>query len=308
MVTRRFLQLYSLGDEHLETRRGARPSEAATPSSCRRRSGYEAPGGKAATRHGVRRGAYSTKGSAWRRRAGDDDRAARASFVVVAGEGEPSPLKHVEEQSSLERGGFYACAASRSGLGYAVSRRRRDRAFRSTPSRVLAVVRCSAASARLWAGPFCSSRRPSRSASHESARGARSRAGRVSWLAAHPTARRGGVSAARRARFWCILPAMRFLLFAPREGACSADGLARCGCELPCLVLAVFRMRQQIFDPGCTGQIGKFMGQMRIHGFFLWPIQITPVHRCVPRLHLHHRIARTGQKCPLRLVVGSINR
>ena len=31
-----------------------------------------------------------------------------------------------------------------------------------------------------------------------------------------------------------------------------AAGLARCGCELPCLVLAVFRMRQQIFDLSCT--------------------------------------------------------
>ena len=150
MVTRRFLQLYSLGDEHLETRRGARPSEAATPSSCRRRSGYEAPGGKAATRHGVRRGAYSTKGRAWRRRAGDDDRAARASFLIIAGEAEPSPpLKHVEEQSFLERRGFYACAASRSALCYAVSRSRRDGAFRSTTSMVLAVVRFSVSSARL---------------------------------------------------------------------------------------------------------------------------------------------------------------
>ena len=49
--------------------------------------------------------------------------------------------------------------------------------------------------------------------------------------------------------------------------------------------LAVFLTRKQIFDPGCTGQIGKFTGQMRIHGFFLLPIQITRVHRCVPRLH-----------------------
>ena len=38
-----------------------------------------------------------------------------------------------------------------------VSRRCRDSAFRPTPSR-----------AKLWAGPFCSSPRPSRSASHES--------------------------------------------------------------------------------------------------------------------------------------------
>ncbi len=74
---------------------------------------------------------------------GDDVRAARASFVIVAGEAEASPsLKHVEEQSFLERGGLCACAASR--MGYAVSRRRRDGAFRSSPSRVLAVVRFSA--------------------------------------------------------------------------------------------------------------------------------------------------------------------
>ena len=68
---------------------------------------------------------------------------------------------------------------------------------------------------------------------------------------------------------------MRFLLFAPREGARFAGGLARCGCELPCLVLAVFRMRQQIFDPACTGQIGKFTGQIRNYGFFLLRIQMT---------------------------------
>ena len=240
MVTRRFLQLYSLGDEHLETRRGARPSEAATPSSCRRRSGYEAPGGKAATRHGVRRGAYSTNANAWPRRAGDDARAIHGPRAISRSRRAVASHLARVEVDGVERGGFYACAASRSGLGYAVPRRNRDEAFRSTPSRVLAVVRASAASARLWAGPFCSSRRPSRSASHESGREGWKRAGRVSWLAAHPAARRGGVSAARRARFCCILAAMLFLLFAPRDGACSADGLARCGCELPCLLPASF--------------------------------------------------------------------
>ena len=183
-------------------------------------------------------------------------------------------------------------------MGYAVPRRNRDEAFRSTPSRVLAVVRASAASARLWAGPFCSSRRPSRSASHESGREGWKRDGHLSWLAAHCTPRRGGVAACR-ARFCCILAVMGFLLFAPREGARFAAVLARCGCERSCLVLAVFWTRRQIFDVGCTGQIGKLAGQMPNHGFFLLPIQITPVHRCVPRLHLHHRIARTGQKCLL---------
>ena len=197
MVTR-FLQLYSLpvGDEHLETRRGARPSEAATPSSCRQRSGYEAPAGKAATRHGVRRGAYSTNANAWPRRAGDDARAIHGSCAISRSR--PAVASHLArvEVDGVERGGFFACAASRSGLGYAVPRRNRDEAFRSTPSRVLAVVRASAASARLWAGPFCSSRRPSRSASHESGREGWKRTGRVSWLAAHCATRRGVVSAA----------------------------------------------------------------------------------------------------------------
>ena len=55
-----------------------------------------------------------------------------------------------------------------------------------------------------------------------------------------------------RARFGRILAAMRFLLFAPREGARFAGGLASCGGEQPCLVLAVFLTRKQNFDPGCT--------------------------------------------------------
>ena len=55
-----------------------------------------------------------------------------------------------------------------------------------------------------------------------------------------------------RARFGRIWAAMRFLLFAPREGARFAGGLASCGGEQPCLVLAVFLTRKQNFDPGCT--------------------------------------------------------
>ena len=137
--------------------------------------------------------------------------------------------------------------------------------------------RSAAPSRRLWAGPFCSSRRPSRSASHESARGARSRAGRVSWLAAHCAARRVGVSAARRARFCCILAAIRFLRFTPRAGVCFAGGLARCGCGLPCLGFCEFRVQSRTFNPGCTGQIGKFAGQIRNHGFFLLCTQITHI-------------------------------
>ena len=72
-----------------------------------------------------------------------------------------------------------------------------------------------------------------------------------------------------------ILAVMCFLLFAPREGARFASGLASCGGELPCLVLAVFLTRKQSFDPGCTGQIDKFTGQLRNDGFFLLCIQMT---------------------------------
>ena len=150
----RFLQLYSLGDEDLETRRGAWPSEAATPSSCRRRSGYEAPGGKAATKHGVRRGANSTKGRAWRRRAGDDARAIHGPRAISRSRRAVASHLARVEVDGVERGGFFTCAASRSEFGHAVPRCRRYGAFRSTPSRVLAVVRASAAPARLWVVRF----------------------------------------------------------------------------------------------------------------------------------------------------------
>ena len=80
-----------------------------------------------------------------------------------------------------------------------------------------------------------------------------------------------------RARFCCIWAAKCFLLFDPREGARFAGGLARCGCELSCLVLAVFLACKQIFDRGRTGQIGKFVGQFRNHGFFLLCSQITHI-------------------------------
>ena len=155
-----------------------------------------APGGKAATRHGVRRGAYSTKGRAWRRRAGDDARAIHGPRAISRSRRAVASHLARVEVDGVERGGFYACAASRSGLGYAVSRRRRDSAFRSSPSRILAVVRFSARSAPLWAGPFCSSRRPSRSASHESGREGWKRAGCIGRLAAHCATRRGIVTAA----------------------------------------------------------------------------------------------------------------
>ena len=102
------------------------------------------------------------------------------------------------------------------------------------------------------------------------------------------------VSALRRARFGRILAAMRFLLFAPREGACSADGLARCGCELSCLDVAVFLMRKQIFERGCTGQIGKFTGQIRNHGFLLYVNRIAHLfeNQVVP--HPFTRVRRSG--------------
>ena len=80
--------------------------------------------------------------------------------------------------------------------------------------------RSAAPSRRLWAGPFCSSRRPSRSASHESGREGWERAGRVSWLAAHPAARRGGASAACARAFgvfwlpwvFCVVLRVRLLV------------------------------------------------------------------------------------------------
>ena len=62
----------------------------------------------------------------------------------------------------------------------------------------------SAASARLWAGPFCWSRRPSRSASHESGREGGKRTSRVGRLAAHCALRHGGVSAAPRSLLLCF--------------------------------------------------------------------------------------------------------
>ena len=154
--------------------------------------------------------------------------------------------------------------------------------------------RSAAPSRRLWAGPFCSSRRPSRSASHESGREGWKRAGRVGRLAAHCVTRRGGVSAARRERFGRILAAMRFLLFAPREGARFAGGLARCGCELPSLCFCEFGVRRRSFYPGCTGQIGKFTGQFWNHGFLVKLTQMpnNPKNQFVP--HAFTRVRRSG--------------
>ena len=93
-------------------------------------------------------------------------------------------------------------------------------------------------------------------------------------------------------RFGRILAAKCFLLFAPREGARFAGGLARCGCELPSLCFCEFGVRRRSFYPGCTGQIRKFTGQIRIHGFFLLPIQDTPNLNLL-RLPSNHKHART---------------
>ena len=96
-----------------------------------------------------------------------------------------------------------------------------------------------------------------------------------------------------RARFGHNLAAKCFWRFSPRDGACFAAGLARCGCWLSCLVLAVFLTRKQIFDPGCTGQIGKFTGQIRNHGFFLLRIQMTLIFS--NQLSQRSRVASAGE-------------
>ena len=190
-----------------------------------------------------------------RRRAGDDVRAARASFVIIAGEPNPSPpLQHVEEQLFFVRGGFFTCAASRSEFSNVVPRRRRDGCGLGRFARldVRRGLRRTRAGARVGNAPVASAGLPR-------------------------TVLRGAASSAlrARARFCCILAAMRFLLFALREGARFAGGLVRCGCGLPSLFFLKFRVRRLSFDVGCTGQIGKLAGQIRNHGFFLLRIQMT---------------------------------
>ena len=106
----------------------------------------------------------------------------------------------------------------------------------------------------------------------ERARGLETRRSRQLVLAAHCVPRRGGRSALRaRARFGRIWAAMRFLLFALREGASALQAAWRAvAVEQPSLVLAVsFGRARQSFDPGCTGQIGKFRRvNSWITGFF----------------------------------------
>ena len=65
-----------------------------------------------------------------------------------------------------------------------------------------------------------------------------------------------------RARFGRILGAMRFVRCSSREVARFASGFARCGEELYCLHSFEFWAPRLSFDPRCTGQIGKFTGQI----------------------------------------------
>ena len=139
-------------------------------------------------------------------------------------------------------------------------RRRRDGAFRL---------------ARLWAGPFLLvSTSVEVCVARERARGLETRRSRRQACRALCYAARW-CQRCVRARFGRILAAKCFLLFAPREVARFAAGLARCGCGLRSLGFCQFRVRRLSFDVGCTGQIGKFTGQLRNHGLFLLCIQIT---------------------------------
>ena len=118
------------------------------------------------------------------------------------------PLPH---QHAIDATHFEANA----GPSTPSTRRRRSAA----PSR-RSIPLDAVVSARLWAGPFCSSRRPSRSAWHESKRMGLSRTGRIGRLAAHCAEARA-VSALRAARalaaFWlpwvfCSLLRVRVLV------------------------------------------------------------------------------------------------
>jgi len=77
-----------------------------------------------------------------------------------------------------------------------------------------------------------------------------------------------GVTAASRARFCCVLAPIGFLPLSARDGPRFAAGFARRGDGLPSLGFCEFRARIRRFERCCTGQIGKFTGQIRNHGFF----------------------------------------
>jgi hypothetical protein len=87
---------------------------------------------------------------------------------------------------------------------------------------------------------------------------------------------------------------MRFLRFSPREGARFADGLARCGWELPCLHSFEFWAPRLSIDPSCTGQIGKFAGQIGDTGSFVKLDQMAHIfgNQLVP--HACTRVRRSG--------------
>ena len=176
--------------------------------------------------------------------------------MIIAGEPNPSPpLQHVEEQLFFVRGGFFTCAASRSKFSN-IQRRS------AAPSR------------RLWAGPFCSSRRPSRSASHESGREGWKRDGRVGRLAAHGATRRGGVSAACARAFTAFwLPCVFCVLLRVRAFVLQA---AWRGVAVVCLVwvFASFGCKAGHLTRAARVKSGN-SGQIRNHGFFLLCILMT---------------------------------
>ena len=93
----------------------------------------------------------------------------------------------------------------------------------------------------------------------------------------HTVPRGAAVSALVRARFCCILAAMLFWRFSPRDGAYFAGGLARWSYGLLSFVFCEFWVCIRRFEIRCTGQIEKFTGQLQNHGFFLLPIQITQI-------------------------------
>ena len=87
-----------------------------------RRAGVRAQSGRTFTARTCNDGAAVARG--------DGVRAARASFLIIAGEAEPSPpLTHVEVQAFLERGGFRASAASRRPAAPATRPARAQRAI-----------------------------------------------------------------------------------------------------------------------------------------------------------------------------------
>ena len=139
--------------------------------------------------------------------------------------------------------------------------------------------RSAAPSRRLWAGPFCSSRRPSRSASHESGREGWKPAGRVGRLAAHCATRRGGVSAACALAFAAFgLPSVFCYLIRVRALVLQA---AWRGVAVSCLV----------WFWRCFWRASRFLtGAARVKSGNSWVnFGITGFFYCVVRLHIFFR-------------------